>query len=563
MSLAVTAVIAAALFYNVVPDIIGDGDDVVAETLGWTESVGGGTALRMVHLPAGWSASELVMSRPLVRVKRFCDGLRSSSATPGVLLYAAPEAQEPKFDAAFSNRLVKIGSSIAATGVRFVMIEGLFTGFSREGSLFCANALRSGFDAVNPRLAAGFAMSGDKHDCSHEIAAALAGAGNEAVVRVDNAVCLERTLKDLPSVVVATQAKIAYAPDSKVRYLDDADTSPHNLWSRSAVTMLAKFASSVFVGAAGGQFWYVGQRSADGYPVSPVYGEELAKRAGLFRTLSAGCATAKPLGVALPMSRKDLGLSSANWGEFAFGAFGIPFYATYEDGGDDVRAVMGSEAVKLMTDDELRRVFRGKTLVDGDAALELTKRGLSGLLGVRAEKRDDLDYNCERLADGTFVRLSRSPSVPLLTPLSSDAEIDSELVHRRGFSDRYESVAPACVIATNELGGAVATVVYNCRLEPWNIWNEARRDALAKVLERLNGGPLAVRVEADQDMMVLSCRQSEKTLALIVNLGFDPVSPRVITSRRVGEFEILGEDGRWRSGKPGVLPCGGFVVLRF
>lgn len=562
MPLTCLAIVASAMFYNVVPDVIGDNEDGCAEAMNWAESVGGGTALYLVHLPTGWSGSELTMSRPLGRLRRFREALDSSSALPGVLLYAGTEAKKPTADAAFSNRLAKIGSSVAATGVRFVLVEGLFAGLSREESLFCARALRSGFDAVSPKLAAGFAMSGGTHDCAHEIAAALAGAGNEPVVRVDNAVCLERTLKDLPAVAVASQAKLAYAADPRIAYLDDADTSPHNLWSRSAATMLAKFATSLFVGARGGQFWYVGQRTADGYPVNGAYGDALKKHAALFRTLSASCAVTQPLGVALPLSRKDLGLASANWGEFAFGAFGIPFYVTYDDVGTNVCAVMGAEAMSLLSDDDLRRIFRGRVLVDGDAALALTKRGMSGILGVRAESTN-LTYSCERLKDGTFVRLSRSPSVPRLTPLSDKAEVCSELVRRRGVSDRYEVVAPACVLATNELGGTVATVVYNCRLEPWNIWNEGRRDALVSILERLNGKPLNVRIEAEQDVFALSCRQSEKTLVLIVNLGFDPVKPRVLTEPRVKDFEVLGGDGRWHPGGPGVLPCGGFVVLRF
>lgn len=563
MSLTGLAIVASAMFYNVVPDVIGDNEDGCAEAVNWAESVGGGTALYLVHLPSGWSGSDLVMARPLGRLKRFREALQSSpSALPGALLYAGPEAQKPTADAAFSNRLAKIGSSVAATGVRFVLVEGLFAGLSRAEALFCAQALRAGFDAVDPKLAAGFAMSGGTHDCAYEIAAALAGADNEPVVRVDNAVCLERTLKDLPSVAVASQAKIAYAADSRIAYLDDADTSPHNLWSRSTVTMLAKFATSLFVGARGGQFWYVGQRTADGYPVNGAYGDALEKHAALFRVLSASCEGTQPLGVALPLSRKDLGLASANWGEFAFGAFGIPFYATYDAAGTNVCAVMGAEAMSVLSDDDLRRIFRGRVLVDGDAALALTKRGLSGVLGVKAEP-SDLAYSCERLKDGTFVRLSRSPSVPRLTPLSNSVEVCSELVRRRGVSDRYEVVAPACVLATNELGGTVATMVYNCRLEPWNIWNEGRRDALVNILERLNGRPLNVRVEAEQDVFALACRQAGKTLVLIVNLGFDPVEPRVLTAPRVREFEVLGLDGHWQPGRPGLLPCGGFAVLRF
>lgn len=560
---AVVMAVAAALFYNVVPDDIEESARVSGEARNWSQAVGGGVPLYLVHLPTGWSKSDLVMARPLGRVRRFCAELKSSQAIPGVLLYAAAEPTEPAFDAALSNRLTKIGSAVAATGARFVMVEGLFAGLPHEAALASARALRAGFDAVEPKLAAGFAMSGDTHGSACEIAAILAGAGNEPVVRVDNAVCLERTFKDLPSVVVATQSKMAFGGDCRVAYLDDADTSPHNLWSRSVTTMLAKFAAALFVGARGGQFWYVDQLMADGYPVSHAYGQALAKRAAFFRTLSASCAVTKPLGVVLPISRKDLGLASANWGEFAFGSFGIPFYVTYGDvGTNDVCAVMGAEATALLADDDLRRIFRGRVLVDGDAAMALTKRGLSGLLGVKAESAK-LDYNCERMRDGTFVRLSRSPSVPRLTAQVPGAEICSELVRRRGVSNRCEPIAPACVLSTNELGGVVATTVYNCRLEPWNIWNEARRDALVDILERLNGGPLGVRVDADQDVLALSCRQSEKTLVLVVNLGFDPVQPRIRTAAGAKDFEILDDDGRWRAGNLGTLPCAGFAVLRF
>lgn len=563
MTLPVIA-LAAALFYNVVPDCTDDDSNCAAEAAAWAESVGGGTALYTFRLPGGWSQNELGMSRPLSRVKRFCASLRDSAAEPGVLLLASPEDREPVLDAALSNRLGRIGAGIAATGARFVMVDGLFSGFTRDASLFCARALRAGFDSVDPQLAAGFAMTADKRACAREIARILAGEGREPVVRIDNAVCLERTLKELPFTAAATQAKTAYAGEREVWHLDDADTSPHNLWSRSAATMQAKFAVSLFAGARGGMFWYVGQRSADGYPVNSGYSLAMARDAAFFRTLAADCAVSSPLGIALPVSSNDLGAASANWGEFAFGSFGIPFRMTYGDFGTNspVCAIMGSDATAQFNDDELRRIFRGRVLVDGDAALALTARGLSGLLGVSAAK-GELDYNCERLAGGGFIRLARSASVPLLEPLAPEAEVYSELVRRRGTGERYESVAPACVIAENELGGTVAVTAYNCRLEPWNIWNEARRDAIVDLLERLNRGPLEVRVESDQDLLVLTRRQSEKTLVLVVNLGFDPVLPRLRTARRNPETERLGRDGKWHAYVPAELPCGGFEVLRF
>jgi len=236
-------------------------------------------------------------------------------------------------------------------------------------------------------------------------------------------------------------------------------------------------------------------------------------------------------------------------------------------------------------------------LVDGDAAIALTELGLSELTGVYA-RREFIDYNCERFADGSFVRLAQSASVPRLYPIEKlPHETLSSLVRRRGAGESAAVAAPASVFAMNALGGTVVTTVYNCRLEPWNLWNEARRDRIVAALELLNGGPLPLRVACDQDVLTLTRECGGKTVALVVNLGFDPVVPDLRAAclrpalgigggvgRRALEaavrlgfesaaaerrafvvprrLERLDENGDWKGKASAPLACGEFAVYR-
>jgi len=113
------------------------------------------------------------------------------------------------------------------------------------------------------------------------------------------------------------------------------------------------------------------------------------------------------------------------------------------------------------------------------------------------------------------------------------------------------------------LGGVVVTTVYNCRLEPWNLRNEARRDLIVSMLERLHGGPLPVRCSVDQDVLTLTRRKDGKTYVLTVNLGYDPVVPVLERTEAPMPLEVLGEDGTWKACASQELPCAGFAVWRY
>jgi len=420
-----------------------------------------------------------------------------------------------------------------------------------------AALIRRAIDSVDPEIPAGSCMPGWEVGTNGEVAKAFAGK-HPPLMRLCNSGYLERSPKDLPRLVCSTQA-IRAAYDDIPTVLDEADTFPHNLYSRAAISFHAKLCSSIMSGLNGAKVWFVNAHR-NNYPISRNYTDILAEHRNFYQVLAQEAAESKPCGAVVPCHRNfpnwhptdtdERFVIPMSWGQVIFGAFGIPFYCSFERKGDSIVTLAGEAVVNRLTEDELRTILSGRVLIDGHAALAITRRGFDQFTAVRAEAVDFF-FNGEIDAEnGQPYRLSsRRSTVPRFTLLDDAAEAMTNFYYAPSVaSTQTEITAPATVFYRNRLGGLVCTCAYHMDVLAWEIYNEARKDWLIKVLDRLNGGKFPFVALNQQNLMALTRRKADgSTILAVFNLNFDPLKQlNIRCASKPGKTEILGADGVWR-----------------
>ena len=422
-----------------------------------------------------------------------------------------------------------------------------------------ATTIRQAVDSVDPEIRCGSCMPGWERLFNGETARCFAGK-HPPVMRMANANYNEFSPKQYPLVVIRTMATRLAHQDIPV-VLDEADTCPHNLWSRAAISMHAKLISSIFAGLNGAKLWYVNTHKGK-TPVSRNYTDILAANRGLYQTLAAECAKTALDGVVIPAHKNFAAWHAAHYREIEpklrlvpennmaavmLGHLGIPFRASFERNEDEVYAVSGPETIEQLSDAELKELLSRKLLLDGPAAAAVSDRGFSEALGLAAEHRH-ISFSREiRTDNGQNYVIVQDDQVPFFRITDPKAEVFTEL-HYESFpgANDDEYIAPATVFYRNALGGSVCSMVFHHRIV-YSQYNEPRKQFLIEILERLRGRKLPV-VSADaQNVTVLARKYSDgAVLAEVCNINFDPLKKIALQCAGIPrEVERLAGDGTW------------------
>lgn len=463
-----------------------------------------------------------------------------------------------------------------------------FTDLQLDTVLTVCRTLRDGYDSVDPTMPSGVCVPGWVWEISRgkDYAKAVAAKGQRPFLRLPNGRYTETSPKsDLHGDILYTQFLQDLYGD-EVLILDEADTWPHNLWSKSAVAMHAKLAATAFLGLNGAKLWYVnGHKGA--YPVSRVYTDVLAAHRGYYAAIVQAVNGAKSSeGVLIPCrsgfpfdpvsdGRRTLAYDDRNWAECVFGKFGVPFCGTADLGRDAVYALAGKKAVAAFSDDELRRLLARRLLVDGKAAVALAKRGFASLTGVEVVD-EKFSFVCER-DERTGDEVTYPPGAALgRFRLADGAQALSSFVWRaHSGTSSFDRVAPASVLYVNALGGTVLCAAYHTEMGQSYSYSEARKAWLLRRLADLNGGVMLDGVVADEHnaMALVRTAQDGTRFFFVSNLGFDPFpSVSVTCAVRPKEAALLSPTGMWQTAaydwKEGVLtvhtpmPCYEVAVLK-
>ena len=418
---------------------------------------------------------------------------------------------------------------------------------------------RAAIDAVDPSIPGGTCIASEEHLFCAPLARAMAARGQTPVMRTATASYMERmTAAGVPRCICRMMGFGEYYRESGIELLCEADSWPHNLWSKSARSFLTHLANAAFVGMVGAKTWYVNGHKGQ-FAVSRSYTDVLSENRGFLPALAEAVSCSEWEGLSIPCltnfpnwhlvkNHNEFFVESGNAGETICIPFGIPFQIVRDFDADRTYALATAAEVSRLSDDDLRRILSHRVLVFRDAAEALSKRGFDSLTGVKVERRN-LVFNRER-DDMHGVDLVFSPSSKdKLFTANPSAEVLSTLGYRPfPGSPQYDVASPATVLFTNILGGRVLTVQYHPKMADYQLYSEARRAWLLAVLDRLSGEKTFASGH-DQDILVLVRRKAAgEQIVLAENLNPEPIKQLSFRASPLPrKVERLAGDGSWRT----------------
>ena len=434
-----------------------------------------------------------------------------------------------------------------------------FLALQREMIEGVVKRARSAIDAVDPSIPGGICIASEEHLFCAPLARAMAAKGQVPIMRTATSAYLERmTAGAVPRCVCRMMGFGEYYRGSGIELLCEADSWPHNMWSKSARSFLTHLANAAFVGMTGAKTWYVNGHKGR-FAVSRSYTDVLAENRGFLPALAEAVSGSEWEGLSIPCltnfpnwhlvkNHNEFFVEADNAGANICIPFGIPFQAVRDFDADRTYALATAVEVSRLSDDDLRRILSHRALVFRDAAEALSKRGFDTLTGVKVERRN-LVFNRER-DDMHGVDLVFSPSSnDMLFMADPSAEVLSTLGYRPfPGSPQYDVASPATVLFTNTLGGRVLTVQYHPKMADYQLYSEARRAWLLAVLDRLSGEKTFASGH-DQDMLVLVRRKAAgEQIVLAENLNPEPIKKLSFRASSLPrKVERLAGDGSWRA----------------
>ena len=209
-------------------------------------------------------------------------------------------------------------------------------------------------------------------------------------------------------------------------------------------------------------------------------------------------------------------------------------------------------AAKELGDAQIKKILSLGCVLDGDAAVEICRRGMGDLIGVKAAPWDkSLKISRERFSGGMGKIagvVCEPPSNPVkIEPLSDKTEVMSEFIHlpyTYGDKKFAKRLAAASAYFENPLGGKVA--VFASRPEGPNHLNESRKAQYAEIINRLAPGGIWYDGDAEAYLKSLKLKDGSE-LVVLANVGLDPITPLAFKSaRKFSRAQMLGGDGVWR-----------------
>ena len=417
--------------------------------------------------------------------------------------------------------------------------------------------IREAIDSVDPSIPAGTCMPGWELRFNGSASRAIAAKGQPPVMRVATGRYMESTVVDFADNHLWTVALRQFWHDIPV-VLDETDTCPHSLYSKSAVSVHAKLCSAIFAGLNGTKIWYINCHKG-AVPINRKYTAILEKHRNYYPALAELLQGAVPQGIIIPAhdhfphwhpaDTSERFLTPRHWVDHILGSYGIPFTCSFDLTQKGIYAVAGAESIERFSDSQLRQLMTRKVLLDGPAAVALSKRGFSEAMGVSAEKRD-FRFNREFSADGKDrYPISKNPDVPFLSILDPKAEVVTKLGYSAFIgSSETEDVAPGTVIYRNSLGGTICTAAFHLGiLFSWA--QDMRKIWVLRILEKLNGKQLPYTAEENQPVMLLHRTvKSGADILGIFDLGFDPMENLAIRCAvKPAKTEFLQPSGEWQT----------------
>lgn len=489
----------------------------------------------------------------------------------------------------------RTGRNLTPEGLRALLAKAdrkspehmAFAELQRDTVMGVCRLLREGIDAVDPGIPSGVCEPGVAWARRYiaDYARTMAGPNHTAWARLANGLYYEGSPKEsFGELVLRTMASAERLKGSGVLLLDEADTWPHNLWSKTSVSFNAKLSTSAFIGLKGAKLWLVNTHKGR-YPVNRHYTEILERNRGFHSSLSAAVRGTTLQGVLIPCHKdyprygvtgngfRDT-FDPYGWAQKIFSWYGIPYRATEDFNLDGIYALGGKSCIDNSSDDDIRAMLSKKALIDGLAARKLIARGFGPLIGVELRPGKVLFTGERNEQTGDFITLPKSSEPPVFDALPGAKALGNLIWRESSLAGDFERVAPSCVLFRNKLGGTVVVTSFHLGLKYSYLYSEARQRYVNDMLDTLNGGTTGNVCMNAQNVLTLSRRAPDGAdLVLCVNLNLDTDSGVLL--RRASEpssVELMAPDGAWRNADfafsdgilriPGEWTCYGVKVFR-
>ena len=417
-------------------------------------------------------------------------------------------------------------------------------------------AIREEFDKVDASIPGSLCRCSQDARTAGRLARILAAKGQRPLVRINNSRYVRETMRDISDWLYHTARQLAVIPHD-VDVLCEPDTWPQNRYSVSAADMNAHISLSLLEGCRGGKLWIT--RMSNWEPDSGLtYRRVLAENANFHRELLK--LAPRWEGVREPLPSADVisleeWKNYATWGGKLLGRFGIPFAFSSEmrEGGI---VALSSDVAADLTRDDLARLFRGKVLLEGLAAVALTARGCADLLGCSAREWQGPVASFERLEDGRELN-AKIDAVRLLPGEKSVRK--SVLRHRASALDETSvDVGAGVLLNENAVGGR--SLVFAGRLpdgmDPANpkvfhFYNETRKRQIVDLLMELAGGVLPFPYYPGDAEVLLrwGVAANGSRVLVLFNSGHDRLDEVPVVFPEGTELPVarrLMPDGGWR-----------------
>ena len=416
--------------------------------------------------------------------------------------------------------------------------------------------IREAIDSVDPSIPAGTCMPSGELRFNGYAAKVIAAKNQPPVMRIASGKYMEQTALDLGVNHLVSMSRRLFWHDIP-EVLDETDTCPHTLYSKAARSVHAKLCSAIFAGLNGAKIWCVNTHKAD-FPVNRKYTAEQEKYRKYYPALAETLHDAVPEGIIIPAhdqfphwhpaAPQEEFITPENWVNKMLGVYGIPFQTSFSLDEDGLYAIAGESAIERFSDEQLQQLMTRKVLLDGPAAVALTRRGFAKDLGVKAEYRD-FAFNREYSADGkTAYPIAKSPKIPFLARPASGVEVLTFLGYAPFANSPAEKVCPGAILYRNKRGGTICTTAFQIDfIFSW--MHDQRKTWLETVLDKLNGKKLPYVAAEFQPVMLLERKlKSGADVLGIFNLGFDPMETVSIRcAAKPAKAEILQASGRWKA----------------
>ena len=406
--------------------------------------------------------------------------------------------------------------------------------------------VREGFgDSIPGMLCVCWVRSHKEH--AREFAEILALPGQTPVVR-GNGAPYHGSGKDLFHVVGACSSyasQMATVGDGVI-YMQEADTCPHTLWATSAVRMMNHLVMLALEGCKGAKIWITRTGNYHEKKSGAAYRRIFNENRGLMQWATK--VELSRYGVVIP----KCGPSYLNFGDRYLALTGIPYRFGKARPGEVT--ALTQETLELLSYDDISEILSGKVILDGPAAIWLTKNGFTDKIGVRAKPWNRKTIQVHEFDNGFRQSGMRRGGLADLTEMDNAARVVSKLLNRPKLDAEPVYEAPGSILFDNAAGGKVLVLAQKVPEQmpayyEAAFYSERYRDAMVRWLKLLAGKmPGGVCYQGVGPVTCESGTTREGERIVVLNaLDIDgDTEPELQFEQMPGSIERMQGDGTWK-----------------